>query len=346
MASSIPVNTVAFCRKCGKPLTQESRRDWQGVPYCEPCLDTVQAAETRPVADLRPEAVGQGSWAGVADSPSGATSAGGAASAAGTGPGASPGGPAAGAGPASSPGFSGAATGSGGSRPSGTFARPASGPRHAPPPGGSVSPVLAGILGFIPGVGAVYNGQFAKGILHVVIFGLLVSIVAADGTGDLRPMFVFLVILMGIYMPIEAYRTARAIERGGPVEEFSGILSALGDKRPSPAGGVVLIALGVVFLLNTLGYWRLGDLVRFWPVLLIAVGIFMLYRSVSEQAREDRLSAYGGSGLRVSPMERPMDPPQRDSATAVDSAARKPATAEPAAAEPGGAGEESAESGV
>jgi hypothetical protein len=180
--------------------------------------------------------------------------------------------------------------------PSGTFQRPASG-RYVRPPepsGGAVSPVLAGILGFIPGVGAVYNGQFAKGILHVMIFGLLVSIVAADGTGDLRPMFVFLLILMGIYMPIEAYRTARSIERGEPVEEFSGILSVFGSKKPSPAGGVVLIAVGVVFLLNTLGYWRVGDLVRFWPLLLVALGAYMLYRSVSEQAREDRMASLGG----------------------------------------------------
>jgi hypothetical protein len=190
--------------------------------------------------------------------------------------------------------------------------------RHTPP-GGTVSPALAGILGFIPGVGAVYNGQYAKGILHVMLFGLLVSIVASDGTGDLRPMFVFLAILTAIYMPIEAYRTARAMERGEPVEEFSGILSVFGRKAPSTTGGVVLIALGVVFLLNTLGYWRLGDLVRYWPVLLIALGVFMLYRSVSEQAREDRFAGYGGGpGLGG----RMMDPPRRSSGT--ESASQEP----------------------
>ena len=299
MASSIPADTVAFCRKCGKPLTQESRRAWQGIPYCEPCLDLVQAAQPEPAADPQPKASGAGSAARTATPPGVSSS-------------------------------------------SGTFARPSSGPRHAPPPGGSVSPALAGILGFIPGVGAVYNGQFAKGILHVVIFGLLVSIVAADGTGDLRPMFAFLIILMGIYMPIEAYRTARAIERGEPAEEFSGILSAFGSKKPSPAGGVALIALGVVFLLNTLGYWRLGDLVRYWPVLLIAVGIFMLYRSVSEQAREDRLAAFGGLGLPARPMDRPLDPGPRP----MDSGARQSANAESAAPGPEGESEEAAESGT
>lgn len=248
MATSIHADTVAFCRKCGKPLTQETRREWQGIPYCEPCAGLLQAAQAESVA-------------AEAEVP-----------------------------PASPRPRE-------DKHPSGTFQRPPSG-RYVRPPepaGGAVSPVLAGILGFIPGVGAVYNGQFAKGILHVMIFGLLVSIVAADGTGDLRPMFVFLLILMGIYMPIEAYRTARSIERGEPVEEFSGILAVFGSKKPSPAGGVVLIAVGVVLLLNTLGYWRLGDLVRFWPVLLVALGAYMLYRSVSEQAREDRMAALGGS---------------------------------------------------
>ena len=31
------------------------------------------------------------------------------------------------------------------------------------------------MLGLIPGVGAMYNGQFIKGLIHVVIFAVLVS---------------------------------------------------------------------------------------------------------------------------------------------------------------------------
>jgi hypothetical protein len=256
MATSIHADTVAFCRKCGKPLTEETRHERKGIAYCEPCADLLKAADKESSAG--------------AEIPKASS-------------------------PPREP-----------RPPSGTFPR-ASSPAYArplEPSGGAVSPVLAGILGFIPGVGAVYNGQFAKGILHVMIFGLLVSIIAADGTGDLRPMFVFLLILMGIYMPIEAYRTARSMERGEPVEEFSGILSVFGSKKPSPAGGVVLIVLGVVLLLNTLGYWRLGDLVRFWPLLLVALGAYMLYRSVSEQARQDRLADLG-SPFRGMDSERP-----------------------------------------
>jgi hypothetical protein len=36
------------------------------------------------------------------------------------------------------------------------------------------SPGLAAVLGFIPGVGAMYNGQFMKGFAHVMAFVCLI----------------------------------------------------------------------------------------------------------------------------------------------------------------------------
>ena len=45
-------------------------------------------------------------------------------------------------------------------------------PPHAP---GEPNPGLAALLGFIPGVGAMYNGQYAKGVVHLIVFAILVS---------------------------------------------------------------------------------------------------------------------------------------------------------------------------
>src|SRR5512142_2387812 len=57
-------------------------------------------------------------------------------------------------------------------------------PAPVPPPPGyvyaDVSPGLAFFLGFIPGVGAIYNGQYAKGLVHAVVFGVLISILNAS----------------------------------------------------------------------------------------------------------------------------------------------------------------------
>ncbi len=143
-------------------------------------------------------------------------------------------------------------------------------------------PVLAFILGFIPGVGAVYNGQYAKGVVHALLWGGLLSAAISSGQAD-RPggvaVFVVLLALTTLYMPIEAMQTARALRRGEQLDDMSGLLGT-----SSPVGGVVLIVLGVVFLLHSLGYWRLADVVRFWPLALIALGIHILYRRVKEQS--------------------------------------------------------------
>ena len=77
------------------------------------------------------------------------------------------------------------------------------------PPGvelvASGSPGLAAVLGFIPGVGAMYNGEYAKGFIHVLIFATLIW--AADNVSGL---FGIAIAAFVIYMPIEAYQTAKA----------------------------------------------------------------------------------------------------------------------------------------
>ena len=46
-------------------------------------------------------------------------------------------------------------------------------------------------------------------------------------------------------------------------------------------GAVVLIVLGVILLLNTLDILDFHYLVRYWPVLLILIGVYMLWGRLS-----------------------------------------------------------------
>ncbi len=143
-----------------------------------------------------------------------------------------------------------------------------------------VSPGLAFLLGLIPGVGAIYNGQYAKGIVHVLILGLLISITSSDAAGGLEPLFGLLISVFWFYMAFEAYHTARRRMLGEPVDEFSSLVDLRGGRR-APVLPVVLIVLGALFLLNNLEIFRLRDLMRYWPVLLILAGAWMLYEQVS-----------------------------------------------------------------
>jgi hypothetical protein len=155
--------------------------------------------------------------------------------------------------------------------------RAAAAPPAPPSALSDVSPGLACLLGFIPGVGAIYNGQYAKGLVHAIVFGLLVSIESSGSAGDLEPLFGILIGVWVMYMALEAYHTARKRRAGEPVDEFSSILNVHGRQGGFPVGAITLIGLGVLLLLSTTDVIQLRYLLRYWPILLILTGAYMLY---------------------------------------------------------------------
>ncbi len=237
-ANHVDVPAAAFCRTCGKPLCSSCVRDVRGVIYCEECL---------------------------------------ASHLSGTVP------------------------------PPGTTAVPPG----AEPQTGAGSPGLAALLGFIPGVGAMYNGEYAKGFVHVLIFATLIWM-----TAHVNGIFGLGIAAFVIYMPIEAYQTARARVMGLPAPDPLGLnrcsrqpARTAANPRPGVAtssavcswqqsrechggrtgrgqccvpvfrlGAFVLIGLGVLFLLNEMDVLNFDRLWRFWPLVLIAIGIRVLMR--------------------------------------------------------------------
>jgi len=173
---------------------------------------------------------------------------------------------------------------------------PYASPYTAPPPpipNYDVSPGLAFGLGLIPGVGAIYNGQYAKGLVHVIIIGLMISILDNRAASGLEPLIGMLLAGFWAYMPFEAYHTARKRQQGQAVDEFSSLLPLRGTSR-FPVAPVVLIFVGIVFLLNNLEILELARVLRYWPVLLIALGVYMLYIRVSSHS-EPHNSRDGGT---------------------------------------------------
>ena len=150
---------------------------------------------------------------------------------------------------------------------------------HSPlPPWGGVgtgpSPGVALALGFIPGVGAIYNGQITKAILQVVIFGSLIAL-HDRMYGGLEALFGLGAAAFYFYMVIDSFQTAKAKSQGKPVPEWLGFREM---KLNAPVGAALLIGLGVLFLLDNLGVPVIRQLGKFWPVLLIVVGVLLLQR--------------------------------------------------------------------
>lgn len=83
-------------------------------------------------------------------------------------------------------------------------------------------PGLALFLGFIPGVGAFYNGQFLKGFVHVIVFGTLIWL-SDHGLGFIG----ILVMAWFFYMVFDAYTTAKARRDGLPIPDPLGLNAIL-----------------------------------------------------------------------------------------------------------------------
>lgn len=152
----------------------------------------------------------------------------------------------------------------------------------------SVSPPLAFILGFIPGVGAVYNGQYAKGLLHVVIFGSIISILSSGAAEGFVPLFGLMIPTFVFYMAFEAYHTAKKRRDGEMVDEFSGLVRARGPRSRFPMAPVLLITFGLLFLLDNLDLLKIGRLLRYWPALLIVLGLYLLFERIAESKYEPK----------------------------------------------------------
>jgi len=227
------------------------------------------------------------------------------------------------------------------------------------PPSRGPHPSAAAVLGLIPGVGAMYNGQFFKGLIHVVIFAVLVSITEYHG------IFGIFIGAWCLYQSFEAYHTAKAMCEGQPLPDPLGLnevgnwlnlggrsrspgqpgaapaqpnpgavnpgssgaatggyqppyapgpnqtqyqapyqgpyqapfappvagftdpgvpppTPALYWRRREPVGAVILIAIGLLFLLDRLDIFN-GRIIEFtWPLALIALGVWLIVRRLGD----------------------------------------------------------------
>jgi hypothetical protein len=174
----------------------------------------------------------------------------------------------------------------------GTFSPAASGQIPPPPPppgsGSGPNPTVAGILaGFFPfGVGAVYTGQYAKGLAHLAIFVLLIAGVNASDNGHSEALGIICglgIAFFYVYQIIDSVRSARAIQMAQPVPDPFGLAATFGgggkvEASKIPMGAIVLILVGVLFLLHTMGLAEFG-LDRFWPLILIVIGGWLFARN-------------------------------------------------------------------
>jgi hypothetical protein len=152
-------------------------------------------------------------------------------------------------------------------------------PRAAAAAGGR-SPAVATMLGFVPGLGAVYNGDYTKALVHVCMFIATVAILSNSNSDTVHVVFGLGLPAFILYMVVDANRTAKA-NLLAPSRPDSDALTF----KARTIGPFVLIGIGVIFLLQNFHAFELDNLIdRWWPLLLIGVGGFLVWRRSEKQS--------------------------------------------------------------
>jgi hypothetical protein len=139
------------------------------------------------------------------------------------------------------------------------------------------NPAVAFVLGFLfPGLGAVYNRQYNKALIHMVIFATFILLLSSDMDGGMKAVLGILLAGLIFYMAFDSMRTAQAQRSGevpaDPLQSWS---------MGRPLGPIILIVIGALLLLNNFGLFPFYRIERLWPLILIAVGILMFRNRLS-----------------------------------------------------------------
>jgi hypothetical protein len=149
------------------------------------------------------------------------------------------------------------------------------------------SPFVATLLSFVPGLGAAYNGQTSKAIVHFAIFASFFQMaVLTPGVH----FFVLGVVGTWLFAAVDACRTAQLMRAGLSPDAEEDVIARRLYGNPF-AWGTTLIIIGTLFLLHTLLGVQL-PIKELLPVALVAVGAYMLFDYLRRGRASDRIVRY------------------------------------------------------
>lgn len=172
-----------------------------------------------------------------------------------------------------------------------TTVEPQTSPTPGPPPppsaeGGRTqakNPILAAVLSLFPGIGNIYNGLYMRGLAFFLICtASIILVVEQPG-----PLFGLAIPFFWIFNIVDAYRQAVLIN--------SGYAQDLGVDEPPKVGkagqggllvGAILFLIGAFALVDR--YWGPIDLdwlVDLWPVVLMAIGAWLIFDTVRDRQK-------------------------------------------------------------
>lgn len=141
------------------------------------------------------------------------------------------------------------------------------------------SPVLAGVLSLMPGLGQVYVGYYQHGFINVLVVASLIALLAGGFLGPMVPLGGLFLAFFWMYNMVDAWRKASL---------YNQMLAGLGptqlpdemekpESKGSLIGGIALIAFGALMFAHTKFDFSLEWMEDWWPMALILLGGYLIF---------------------------------------------------------------------
>jgi hypothetical protein len=144
-------------------------------------------------------------------------------------------------------------------------------------------------MSLVPGLGQVYVGYYQQGFINILVIASLITLLAR-GLGDVTPLAAIFMVFYWLYNIVDAARRAmyynQALSGAGPAEMPQGMVKP--DTMSSLWGGLLLIAFGSLVLGHTVIGYSLEWLERWWPIVLVLMGVYLVYRSFADRLAEKK----------------------------------------------------------
>jgi hypothetical protein len=143
------------------------------------------------------------------------------------------------------------------------------------------SPVLATLLSLMPGLGQAYVGYYTQGFINIAAAAGMIAILASSFGSGIKVFVGVFIAFFWIFQMIDANRRAYHYNRvkaglgGEKVPEGFEIPSSKG----SILGGIVLVLVGILFILDLNFNVSMEWIENWWPVILILAGVNLVYKA-------------------------------------------------------------------
>ncbi len=150
------------------------------------------------------------------------------------------------------------------------------------------SPGIALLLSFVPGLGAIYNGELLKGLSFMGIFVFFIYLLDSNFP-TYETVFIALAFVgFYLYTIIDSYKVATTKfsvkeSKGETEQRKQEDLSELND----PILSITVILFGFLFLFINLDIIDWETVRLYWPLLLIIAGIKLIYNFTKKEEKHE-----------------------------------------------------------